>query len=226
MTFNIFNFLFQGSASSGSLLVYDPPYTDDVRMNMEDETRINQHINDMHIRENLWERTDVVKYDGGKEEQGYVEEALEEDDEESHGTLGGLTEPHLDKLAFSDGVLVEGWEDTGVSSDEFGEDGPGNEDFLESKEQEERSEGREAEQVIHLNQKNSEVVHHWTQLEPIKAGTQRELSAHDSEEQEENSKYTVRGEEDKRRTVSEVKWMSDYDDLAYDGEMTWYFTWK
>lgn len=226
MTFNIFNFLFQGSASSGSLLVYDQS-DENVRMNTEDETRINQHISEMHSREDLWESMDAKMYDGGKEEQGYVEEALEEDDEESHDTLGGLTEPDLDQLAFRDGVVMEGWEDTGVSSNEFGEDGPVNEveDFLENKEEEVTSERREAEQVIHLNQKNSEVVNHWTQLEPMKAGIQRELWTHDSEEQEE-SKYTVGGEEDKRRTVSEVEWMNDYDDLADDGEMTWYFTWK
>lgn len=183
-------------------------------MNTEDKTRMNQDINEMHSRENLWGSTDVVEFDGGKEEQGYEEEAHEEDDEESHGTLS----------AFRDGVLVEDWEDTGVGSNEFEEDVQENEEFLEGKEEEERSEAQEAER--HLNQKNSDTVYQWMQLEPRKAGTQSESWARDSEKQEDNSKYTVGGEEDKGRTGSEVEWTSEHDDLTDDGEMTWYFTWK
>ncbi|XP_026211629.1 zona pellucida domain-containing protein [Anabas testudineus] len=211
---------FEGTASSWSLLVSDQSHTDeDLGKSIEDETRINHHTDEMHSHESLWERTAVVKKDGeDEEEQGYVEEVFDEDEEGSI-TRGGMTEPDLDKLAFRNRLLGEGWEATG-------EEGPGNEaeDFVEREEQEERSEGREAEQVIHVNQKNSEAVDLWTQVEQQKAGIQRELW--------ENSKYIVSGEEDER-TVSEVEWMEDDDDddhhdhhLADDGETTWYFTWR
>lgn len=201
-------------------MVSDQSYTaEHVSTSIEDKTRIYPHTAEMHSWENLWETTDVVTYDGDKEEQGYVQEAVEEDDKESR-----VTESDLDKLGFRDGVLLEERDANGVGSNEFGEDGPENKvDFLENEEQDERSEGREAEQVIDLNQ-NSEVVHHWAQMEQIKALIQRELEPHNSKEQEESTTYTVKGKEDESRGVSEGEW-KNYD-LADDGEMTWYFTWR
>ncbi|XP_037602780.1 zona pellucida sperm-binding protein 3 [Sebastes umbrosus] len=214
--------MMEGSASSGSLLVSDQPYTAEdgflpVIMSREGEVTVN------HSHENLWESADAVKYDDDDEEQDYADEEeekqqLEEAEEESGFILGVMTEPDLDELGFRERVSMEEKESGVKDSDQFEEDGSGYEVLEESDEEEEGFEGREDE--IHLNQKEAEVLRHWVQLEqmfPSGVGIQRELKPLVSEG---NRKHTGRGEEDDGVMASEVEREND------DGEMTWYFPWR
>lgn len=213
---------FQGSASSGSLLVSDQPYAAEeeedgflpVAMNRGEAT-INQYIDEQHRQENLWESADVVEYD--EEEQDYTDEEEEEEqlEEESGAMFGVMTEPDLDR----EGVLVK-------DSDLFEEDGSGFVIQEESEEEEEEEEGFEGEDEIHLNQKEAEVLRHRSQVEEMlrsEVGLQSEPLV--SEGEEDNRRQTGRGEEDDGMIASEVEWNND-EDLVDDGEMTWYFTWR
>ncbi|XP_074516162.1 zona pellucida sperm-binding protein 3 [Sebastes fasciatus] len=214
--------MMEGSASSGSLLVSDQPYTTEdgflpVSMSREGDAKVN------HSHENLWESADAVKYDNYDEEQDYADEEekqqLEEAEEESGFILGVMTEPDLDELGFRERVSMEEKESGVKNSDQFEEDGSGYEVLEESDEEEEEGfEGREDE--IHLNQKEAEVLRHWVQLEqmfPSGVGIQRELKPLVSEG---NRKHTGRGEEDDGVMASEVEREND------DVEMTWYFPWR
>uniref|UniRef100_A0A3B4UAX8 ZP domain-containing protein n=1 Tax=Seriola dumerili TaxID=41447 RepID=A0A3B4UAX8_SERDU len=242
--------MMSGSASSESLLISDQPYTagDDflpaspslVIMGREDETTVSRHIDELHGQESLWESADVVQYDDDyeEEEEGYTEEELEEDEAESRVILEVMTDDReLEELVFRHGVLVEKRKEAEVKdSNEFGVDGSGyevEEDFFEGEEEEERPEGREDEisdtqQVIHLNQKEGEVLRHWAQLEQLKVTLQREVQPLDSEGEGGNRKYTDGGEEDERTRAYEVEWKRDdgLADVADHREMTWYFTWR
>ncbi|XP_023258530.1 zona pellucida sperm-binding protein 3-like [Seriola lalandi dorsalis] len=242
--------MMSGSASSESLLISDQPYTaeDDflpaspslVIMGREDETTVSRHIDDLHGQESLWESADVVKYDDDyeEEEEDYTEKELEEDEAESRVILEVMTDDReFEELVFRHGVLVEKRKEVEVNDlNEFGVDGSGyelEEDFFEGEEEEERPEGREdeisdAQQAIHLNQKEGEVLRHWAQLEQLKVSLQREVQPLDSEGEEGNRKYTDGGEEDERTRAYEVEWKRDdgLADVAVHREMTWYFTWR
>lgn len=232
---------FQGSASSGSLLVSDQPYTAEdgflpVSVSREGEATISHHTDELHSHENLWESADVVKNDDDEEQVHTAEEEEEEEqleeDEESGVILGAMTEPDLDDFGFR--VLVEEKEEAEVEdSKQLEEDGSGNtvqERFSES-EEEEGSEGEDdisdVQQASHLNQKEG-VLRHWMQLErmlPSEVRIQGELQPV-SEGEQENRKHTGRGEEDDRMITSEVEWKNDDSLPVDDREMTWYFTWR
>ncbi|XP_071354412.1 zona pellucida sperm-binding protein 3-like [Trachinotus anak] len=238
--------MMEGSASSMSLLVSDQPYTAEdgflpaspslVSISREGKATVSRGFDELHSQESLRQSADVVKYDDDdyEEEEGYMEEELEEDEAESRVILEEMTDDReVEKLVFRHGVLVEESKEAEVKdSNEFGVDGSGygTEDFLEV---EERSEGREdeisdAQQAIDLNWKEDEVLRHWAQLEQLRVSLQREVQPLDSKGEEENRKYTDRGEEDERTRAYEVKWKNDggLADVADDREMTWYFTWR
>ncbi|XP_044229848.1 zona pellucida sperm-binding protein 3 [Thunnus albacares] len=231
--------MMEGSASSGSLLVSDQPHTAEdgffpvspSLVSMRREGKTTSH-------ENLWENADVLAYDDGEEEQGYMEEEEElKDEEESRGRLilGMMTEPELEKSVFRERVLVEERKKSEEKDSRvFREDGSGyevEEDFLESGE-EERFEGEEDKQLVHLShQKEDVVLHNWAQLEQMlrsHVGLQREVQPLNSEGEGERKKYTGRSEEVENTRASEVEKTNDDDlaDVVDDGQLTWYFTWR
>ncbi|XP_044079910.1 zona pellucida sperm-binding protein 3 [Siniperca chuatsi] len=244
--------MMEGSASSGSLLVSNQPYTAEdgflpvssssVSMSREGEATINHYIDELHSHENRWESADVVKYDDAdEEEQVYTDDEEEEEelDEEGSGViLGVIAEPDLDELGFRERVLVEEKQSEVTDSDQFKEDQSRytvQEHFTESEKEEERFEGRdeisEVQQAIHLNQKEGKVLRHWVQLGPMlpsEVSLQGELQPLVSEGEEENRKHTGSSEEVDRMIASEVEWKKDdgLADLVDDKEMTWYFTWR
>nr|XP_046268202.1 zona pellucida sperm-binding protein 3 [Scatophagus argus] len=225
--------MMEGSASSGSLLVSDQPYTAEVgflpispssvSMSREDKASISQYTDVLQSHENLWGSVDIIKHDDD-DNDAEDEEELEEDEKESGVNLIVMTEPDLGELGFKERDLMEEKNESEVrESNQFEEDGSGyfvEEDFSES---EEGLEGREDEisdvqQVIHLDQKEGEML-------PSAASLQRALQPL-VPEGEENWKHTGRGEEDERMIASEVEWKDEDKDLVNDREMTWYFTWR
>ncbi|XP_070776799.1 zona pellucida sperm-binding protein 3-like [Enoplosus armatus] len=238
--------MMEGSASSGSLLVSDQPYTAEdgflpvspssVSMSREGEATVNHYTDELHSHENLWESADVIKEE--EEEEVYTDEEEQLDEEES--VLSVMAEPELDELGFRERVLEEEKKESEVKDlNQPEEDGSGHrvqERFSESEEEEEEGfEGKDdisdVQQAIHSNQKEGEVLRHWVQLEqmlPSEVSRQRELRPLVSEGEEENRKHTGRDEEGDRMMASEVKWKSDdgLTDLVDDREMTWYFTWR
>lgn len=206
----------------------------------EENATVSRDIDKLHSPESPWDSTDVVKYgdDYDEGEEDYMEEELKEDEVESRVILEVMTdEGELEKVVFRHSVLVEESKEARVKdSNETGVDGSGygeEEHFFMGEEENGRSEGREdtvfdAQQGIHLNQKEGEVLRHWAQLERLKVGLQREGQPLVSEGDEENRRYTGRVEEDERTRASEVKSKNNdsLSDVADDGEMTWYFTWR
>ncbi|XP_018545460.1 zona pellucida sperm-binding protein 3 [Lates calcarifer] len=240
--------MMEGSASSESLLVSDQPYTAEDgflpvspsldSVSNKGKTTVSRHIDKLHSHDHLRESAAVVKYGDDddyddQDEEGYMEEELEEDEVESRVILGVMTEP---KLEFRHGVLVEEKREAEIMDlNEFEEDGSGyevEEDFLEGEEEGETSEEREdetsyAQQVIHLSQKEGEVFRHWAQVEQLKVTLQKEVQPLVSEGEEENRKYADSGEEHER--TADVERKNDdslTENVADDGEITWYFTWR
>ncbi|XP_040917244.1 zona pellucida sperm-binding protein 3 [Toxotes jaculatrix] len=240
--------MMEGSASSESLLVSDQPHAAEdeflpvsqslVSMSREGKATVSRHIDELHSPEHQWESADIVKYsddENDEKEEGHPKE--EPEDEALLQMLGAVTEPEQEKLAFSHGVLLEERKEADVKDfSEFGEDGSGyeaEEDFLEGGEKEERSERREdevsdAQQVIHSNQKEGDMLHHWVQLEQLKGSLQSEVQPLESEGEEENRTYTGRGEENERTRAYEMEGKNHDGPVDVEGgkEMTWYFTWR
>ncbi|XP_034419371.1 zona pellucida sperm-binding protein 3 [Cyclopterus lumpus] len=212
--------LMEGSASSGSLLVSDQPYTEDgfPPVSRESEATIN-HYNELKIHENLW---DLVKHDDKEqdladdEEQDYADEEQEYADEEqdyadnqedNEYIFGVMTEPDLDKSGFREMVFVEEKTESEENGSEYA--------AQESEEDE-----------MNLDRRKEAEMLQGEQMFPSD-GLQRELQMLVSEGEGENTKHAGSGEEDDWLMASEVKWNDD-DDLADldDSEMTWYFTWR
>ncbi|XP_073338888.1 zona pellucida sperm-binding protein 3 [Pagrus major] len=221
--------MIEGSASSGSLLVSDQPYTADdgflpvgpssISMSRDGEATVSHYTDELRGHENLWGSEDVVIYDEDEEEQEDTDDEEEEEEEEEEEQSGVIvrviTEPHLEELGFRQGILAEEKNESELkASSPFEEDWSGylaEEDFLVG--EEEDDEIADAQQVIHLNQREG------------KDSLQRELQRLVSEGEEENREHTGRGEED-RMIASEVEQENDDEDVVYDREMTWYFTWR
>ncbi|TKS86559.1 Zona pellucida sperm-binding protein 3 [Collichthys lucidus] len=202
--------MMEGHASSGLLLVSDQPYAAEdgflpisphssISMSREGETTISDYTG-LHSHENQWGSPHVVMmYGDDEEEEVYTTEEEEQLDEDESRVR--------EELGFRESV----WE-----LNQFEEGGSGyivQEDYSEGEEEiEELEEGKdETSDVQQVDQKEGEVLE---QMLPSDVSLQRELV---SEEEEENRKHTVRGEEDDRSIASEEKWKND--------EMTWYFTW-
>ncbi|XP_054470399.1 uncharacterized protein si:ch211-67f13.7 [Anoplopoma fimbria] len=212
--------LMEGSASSGSLMVSDQPYTAE-----DDLPPVTREGVELKSPENLWESADLVKYndddehDYADEEEEEEEEKHERDEEDSGFIHGVMTEP--DELGFRERVLVEEkTESVGKDSNNFEEDGSG---YVVQEESEEDE--------INLNQKEAEVLRHWEEVEQMfqsENTLQRGLHLLVSEGEEENRNHTGRGDEDDRLIASEVEWKNDdgLSDLVDDSEMTWYFIWR
>ena len=230
---------FQGSASSGSLLVSDEPYTADdgflpvspssISMSGDGEATISHYTDELNGRENLWGSEDVVMYDEDEEEQDNTAAAAaaddddgeEEQEEEPNGVIVRvMTEPDLEELSFRERILAgEKNESELRASDQFEQDWSGHfaeEDF--SVGEEEDDEISDAQQVIHLKRREGE------------ESLQREFQPPVSEGEEEHGEHTGGGEEGDRMIASEVEQKNDNDDddddVVYDREMTWYFTWR
>lgn len=229
---------FQGSASSGSLLVSDEPYTADdgflpvspssISMSGDGESTISHYTDEPHRRENLWGSEDVVMYYEDEEEQDNTADDDDDDDgeeeqeeEEPNGVIVRvMTDPDLEELSFREGILAgEKNESELRASDQSKQDWSGHlaeEDF--SVGEEEDDEISDAQQVIHLKRREDE------------DSLQREFQPLESEGEEENGEHTGGGEEEDRMSASEVGQKNDDDDddddVVYDREMTWYFTWR
>ncbi|XP_034431990.1 zona pellucida sperm-binding protein 3 [Hippoglossus hippoglossus] len=220
----------EGSASSESLLVSDQPYAAEegflpispslVSVSREDKTPVSRQIDEQHSPEYVWESADVVEYDDYDEEE-YTEEELGE--VESRIIFGDTTEPESEKFIFRHGVLVEERSEAEVKNvDEPEDDGSAYdmEDVFEGEAEHEISEGREdetsdAQQTIHSNQREGEVLRHWAQ----------EVQLPESEGEEEKRTYTGRDEEHDRTRAYDEERKND-DGLADVDDMTWYFTWR
>ncbi|KAG7226142.1 hypothetical protein INR49_014236, partial [Caranx melampygus] len=208
--------MMEGSATSGSLLVSDQPDAAGdgflpgslslVSIGREENATVSRHIDKLHSPESPWDSTDVVKYDDDdddddyeEEEDDYMEEELKEDEVESRVILEVMTdEGELEKVVFRHGVLVEESKEAQVKdSNETGVDGSGHgeeEHLFVGEEENGRSEGTkdtvfDAQQGIHLIQKEGEVLRHWAQLERLKVSLQREGQPLVSEGEEENRSY-------------------------------------
>nr|XP_019940519.1 PREDICTED: zona pellucida sperm-binding protein 3-like [Paralichthys olivaceus] len=229
----------EGSASSESLLVSDQPYATEegflplspslFSVSREDKTTVSRQIDEQRSPEFVWESADVVEYDDYDDEEEYTEEELGE--VESRIIFGLTTEPKSEKSVFRHGVLVEERSEAEVKNvNEPEVDGSAydTENVFEGEEEQEISEGREdetsdAQQIIHSNQREGEVLRHWAQLEQLRVGLQREVQPPVSDGEEEKRTYTGRGEEHDRAYDEERK---NDDDLADVDDMTWYFTWR
>uniref|UniRef100_UPI0037E88FA1 uncharacterized protein n=1 Tax=Semicossyphus pulcher TaxID=241346 RepID=UPI0037E88FA1 len=236
--------MMEGSASSGSLLVSDQPYTSEddsltvrtssVSRSREGEAIISHYNSELHSHEDLWEGVDVVEFENEEEEEEEEEEQLEE---EGGIIMGETAESDLDDLGLRARILVEEKRESEVNnSNLFEDEGSGylvQVDFSES-ENKEGFEGREDEisdvqQTIHLHEKEAEVLHPWMEVEqtlPSEVSLEQELQQPPVSEREEgNRKHTGREEEEGRMKASEVEWKND-DGLIDDREQTWYFSWR
>ncbi|KAM8736301.1 zona pellucida sperm-binding protein 3 [Acanthopagrus schlegelii] len=219
--------MMEGSASSGSLLVSDEPYTADdgflpvsppsVSMSRDGEATIIHYID---YRENLWGSEDVVMYDEDEEEQDNMADddgEEEQEEEQPNGVIVRvMTEPDLEEFSFRERISPgEKNESELRASGQFEQDWSGHlaeEDF--SVGEEEDDEISDAQQVIHLNRREGE------------DGLQRAFRPLVSEGEEENREHTGGGGEEDRMIASEAEQKNDDEDLVYDREMTWYFTWR
>ncbi|XP_056151335.1 zona pellucida sperm-binding protein 3 [Lampris incognitus] len=161
--------MMEGSASSGPLLVSDQPSTPEdgylpVGVGgegaLEDilafEMDMNQQITELHSTENLWDHTDLPKYDGDEGRRSYTD--LEKEETQLNGD-GRITAEVVKDIGFENLLdltarqfLEERQKFDGGDLEEFGEDGSGYlaaEEFLRWGEQElgwkSKSEKKEAE---------------------------------------------------------------------------------
>ncbi|KAM6968627.1 zona pellucida sperm-binding protein 3-like [Tautogolabrus adspersus] len=226
----------EGSASIGSLLVSDQPYTtkDDflpVRtssVSRGGEAIISHYIDELNRYKDLLESVDVVQYDDDDDDEDRV--YTDEDGEEEGGAiLGELTEPDFEELGLREVLEEEEKDSTENYSTLFEGEGSGNldrEDYSESEEGRE-DEISDVQQAIHQHEKEAEVLRHWVELEQTlstEASVQRELRQ-PQEDEVGNRMYPGREEEEDRIVDSEVEWKRE-GGLVDDREQTWYFSWR
>ncbi|XP_041668078.1 zona pellucida sperm-binding protein 3 [Cheilinus undulatus] len=200
--------MIEGSASSGSLLVSDQPYTAEdgflpirtssVSRKQGSEAIISHYINELNSQEELLESVDV-KYD--EEEEDYT------DDEEEGGViLGGMAKPDAEESGFMERFL---WEPV-VNQSVMFEEGSGylEDDFSESEDKEGKEET--------ISDQEEQTV-------PSKANVQRELEQpYWSEDEQKNRRHADQDEKEDGMITSEVEKRG----LVGGKEQTWYFSWR